>query len=114
MEAVAPPMPTPFVRRLARLDLTLMALSAAAAELLLDRILPAAVDHRLPDALVEAAAFARHFSAVLCVLVLAVAIGLTLSRRDLFAAPARVLFALIGVILAPLLGWAAVAPVPGW
>src|SRR5215813_2040422 len=104
----------PIGRRLAQLDLARVALAAAVCELVLDRILPAVVEHRLPAAFDTLAAFARHFSAALCVLVLGVALVLTLRRQDLFGAPARVLFGLTGAVLAPLLGWAALAPMPAW
>jgi hypothetical protein len=100
--------------RLARLDLSRIVLGAALAELVLDRIVPAVATRRLPGAFEAIATFTRHFSGVLCIFVLALAIGLTLNRRDLFTSPARVLFAIIGIILVPLLGWATVAPVPSW
>src|SRR5262245_44518144 len=100
--------------RLARLDLPRIALGAAFAELVLDRVVPAVATRRLPEAFETIAAFTRHFSGVLCIFVLAFAIGLTLSRRDLFSLPSRVLFAIIGIVLVPLLGWATVAPVPSW
>src|SRR5262249_30462907 len=90
-------------------------LVAALGELVLARMLPAVTDrYHLPHAFALLGAFARNFSGVLCVLLLAYALGLTLARRDLFGAPLRVLFALVGVVLTPLLGWAAVAPVPPW
>jgi hypothetical protein len=100
--------------RLARLDLSRIVLGAAFAELVLDRIVPAVATRRLPAVYEAIATFTRHFSGVLCVFVLALAIGLTLNRRDLFAPPSRVLFAIIGILLVPLLGWATVAPVPSW
>src|SRR5262245_8936497 len=98
MEAALQPGTMGLSHRLARLDLAWAALVAASGELVLDRILPAVIERRLPDFLVDLAAFARHFSAALCVLVLAVALGLTLGRRDLFIAPARVLFAVVGLV----------------
>jgi len=97
-----------------RLDLPRIVLGAAFAELVLDRIVPNVVSRRLPGVYETFAIFTRHFSGVLCVFVLALAIGLTLNRRDLFTLPSRALFAIIGIILVPLLGWATVAPVPAW
>jgi hypothetical protein len=100
--------------RLTRVDLARIALGAAVAELALDRIVPAVATHRLPAWFESLAAFSRHFSGVLCIFVLAWAVGLTLGRRDVFAAPSRILFGIIGLVLVPLLGWATVAPVPAW
>ena len=100
--------------RLSRADLARIALGAACAELALDRIVPAVATRRLPGWIESLSAFTRHFSGVLCVFVLAWAVGLTIGRRDVFTAPARILFGIIGIILVPLLGWATVAPVPPW
>jgi hypothetical protein len=87
---------------------------AALAELILDRVVPAVSTGRLPAFYQSIATFARHFTGVLCIFVLALAIGLTLGRRDLFTRPSRALFGIIGILLVPLLGWATVAPVPSW
>jgi hypothetical protein len=99
---------------LAYLDLGLVAVVAAFAELAFDRVLPAAAAQRLPYGLLLWGAFCRHFSAILCVFVLAYTIGLSAGRRDLFGAPARMLLVVVGMVLTPLLAWAAIAPMPAW
>jgi hypothetical protein len=100
--------------RLARIDLARVLLLAATLELVLDRFWPAAAGEQLSPAMAQIGAFSRNLSAVLGVMVLGYMCWLTVRRSDLLGLPVRVLIALVGVVLVPLLGWAALAPMPGW